>query len=241
MPPSSFMYATTVVLSVATRTTWPQQRGSNSLRANKTEFSSRKFKCSLLSGIVAWMCAPTFVWCVCKIWTAWQGVAGVGLAGYIPPLTNKSGVDEGTLELGWPSPAIPEYANGSSGAPVFPSLWEGLSKTWVVSRSKLSWIGGSWFWRSHLSTSPGWAWLLLEPSRTGSPLSWKPVLAPALISWNSPPNLTPNKKPEGSGCPGNMSPCLLPGLSHELYLLHNNGKLHGSLRETKQESPKRES
>ena len=50
LPPSLFMYVTTVVLSVATRTIWPCAMCWNLFRDNKTAFNYRKFMCSLLSG-----------------------------------------------------------------------------------------------------------------------------------------------------------------------------------------------
>ena len=50
MPPSLFMYDTTVALSVATSTILSEQRSWNSFKAKKTTFSSRKFICSLLFG-----------------------------------------------------------------------------------------------------------------------------------------------------------------------------------------------
>ena len=49
-PPSLFIYVTSVVLFVATRTKSFKHRSWNSLRARKTAFSFRWFMCSLLSG-----------------------------------------------------------------------------------------------------------------------------------------------------------------------------------------------
>ena len=78
IPPSLLMYATTVVLSVAIRTTFPCTKCWNLFSANNTAFSSKKFMCNLLSGTdqvplavksPKWAPQPSFEASV-KIWTA---------------------------------------------------------------------------------------------------------------------------------------------------------------------------
>ena len=80
IPPSLFMYATTVVLSVATRTTFPCTMCWKLFNASNTAFSSRKFICSWLSGTdqvplavksPKWAPQPSFEASV-NIWMAWR-------------------------------------------------------------------------------------------------------------------------------------------------------------------------